>query len=126
MCTISLVRIRKLLKSPSYSQARLLEINSHSLFSRWFSESGKLVQRLFNSITELTEDEDTFVIVLIGASCRVEQHNEERRQLVSDEVESLTAARAGAMAGTEPSDALRVWLLRLAMYVKLIIHLCRW
>ena len=26
----------------------------------------------------------------------------------ADEVESLTAARAGAMAGTEPSDALRV------------------
>ena len=29
-----------------------------------------------------------------------------------DEVESLTAARAGAMAGTEPSDGLRVrWYL---------------
>lgn len=27
---------------------------------------------------------------------------------VLDEVESLTAARAGAMAGTEPSDGLRV------------------
>ena len=27
----------------------------------------------------------------------------------TDEVESLTAARAGAMAGTEPTDALRVW-----------------
>lgn len=27
-----------------------------------------------------------------------------------DEVESLTAARAGAMAGTEPSDGLRVGL----------------
>jgi hypothetical protein len=26
----------------------------------------------------------------------------------ADEVESLTAARAGAMAGTEPSDGLRV------------------
>jgi hypothetical protein len=26
----------------------------------------------------------------------------------ADEVESLTAARAGAMSGTEPSDALRV------------------
>lgn len=38
---------------------------------------------------EMVEDEDTFVIVLI------------------DEVESLTAARAGAMSGTEPSDALR-------------------
>lgn len=27
---------------------------------------------------------------------------------VSDEVESLTAARAGAMKGNEPSDSLRV------------------
>ncbi|KAJ7699889.1 P-loop containing nucleoside triphosphate hydrolase protein [Mycena rosella] len=76
--------------SHRYSQARLLEINSHSLFSKWFSESGKLVQRLFSSITELVEEEDTFLVVLI------------------DEVESLTAARAGAMAGTEPSDGLRV------------------
>ncbi|KAL1742430.1 P-loop containing nucleoside triphosphate hydrolase protein [Schizophyllum fasciatum] len=76
--------------SHRYSQARLLEINSHSLFSKWFSESGKLVQRLFNNITELVDEEDTFLVVLI------------------DEVESLTAARAGAMAGTEPSDGLRV------------------
>ncbi|KAG5339202.1 hypothetical protein C0989_005183 [Termitomyces sp. Mn162] len=76
--------------SPWYSHARLLEINSHSLFSKWFSESGKLVQRLFNSITELVDEEDAFLVVLI------------------DEVESLTAARAGAMAGTEPSDGLRV------------------
>ncbi|KAH7887933.1 P-loop containing nucleoside triphosphate hydrolase protein [Phlebopus sp. FC_14] len=76
--------------SHRYTQARLLEINSHSLFSRWFSESGKLVQRLFNNIMEMVEDEDCFVVVLI------------------DEVESLTAARAGAMAGTEPSDGLRV------------------
>ncbi|TFK43147.1 P-loop containing nucleoside triphosphate hydrolase protein [Crucibulum laeve] len=76
--------------SHRYSHARLLEINSHSLFSKWFSESGKLVQRLFNSITELVEEEDGFLVVLI------------------DEVESLTAARAGAMAGTEPSDGLRV------------------
>jgi hypothetical protein len=50
----------------SYSQARLLEINSHSLFSKWFSESGKLVQRLFSSITELVEEEDAFLVVLIG------------------------------------------------------------
>ncbi|KAH0587396.1 hypothetical protein H2248_006186 [Termitomyces sp. 'cryptogamus'] len=76
--------------SHRYSHARLLEINSHSLFSKWFSESGKLVQRLFNSITELVDEEDAFLVVLI------------------DEVESLTAARAGAMAGTEPSDGLRV------------------
>ena len=49
-----------------HPSARLLEINSHSLFSRWFSESGKLVQRLFSTVNEMVEDEETFVIVLIG------------------------------------------------------------
>jgi len=49
-----------------YTQTRLLEINSHSLFSKWFSESGKLVQRLFSSITELVDEEEAFLVVLIG------------------------------------------------------------
>lgn len=52
--------------SSRYSHARLLEINSHSLFSRWFSESGKLVQKLFTSVNDLCEEEDCFVVVLIG------------------------------------------------------------
>ncbi|KAF8338971.1 thyroid receptor-interacting protein 13 [Cantharellus anzutake] len=72
-----------------YSHAKLVEVNAHSLFSRWFSESGKLVQKLFQGITEMVDDEDTFVVVLI------------------DEVESLTSARASAVAGNEPSDAIR-------------------
>ncbi|BGP42320.1 hypothetical protein JCM10449v2_006325 [Rhodotorula kratochvilovae] len=76
--------------SDRYASGKLIEINSHSLFSKWFSESGKLVQRLFAQVTEMVEDESSFVVVLI------------------DEVESLTAARAGAMSGKEPSDALRV------------------
>ncbi|GAA5869127.1 hypothetical protein JCM3774_003958 [Rhodotorula dairenensis] len=76
--------------SDRYEHGKLVEINSHSLFSKWFSESGKLVQRLFAQVTELVEEEGSFVVVLI------------------DEVESLTAARAGAMSGKEPSDALRV------------------
>lgn len=67
-----------------------MEINSHSIMSKWFSESGKLVQRLFTKVLELVEDESQFVVVLI------------------DEVESLTSARAGAMSGKEPSDAVRV------------------
>ena len=37
-----------------------------------------------------------------------------------DEVESLTAARAGAMAGTEPSDALRVGSLSVTHNLTLI------
>jgi hypothetical protein len=38
-----------------YSSCSLIEINAHSLFSRWFSESGKLVSRLFAHIGELVE-----------------------------------------------------------------------
>ena len=49
-----------------YDHARLLEINAHSLFSKWFSESGKLVQGLFGSVMEMIEDGNRFVVVLIG------------------------------------------------------------
>lgn len=48
------------------------------------------MQKLFSNVAEMVDAEDCFVVVLI------------------DEVESLTAARASAMAGNEPSDALRV------------------
>lgn len=53
-----------------YTHGKLVEINSHSLFSKWFSESGKLVQRLFSMVTEMVEDEDGFVVILIGGSLR--------------------------------------------------------
>ena len=56
----------------------------------------------------MIEDDDCFVVVLIGmisfAAVRIPTAN----ALPSDEVESLTAARAGATSGVEPSDALRV------------------
>ena len=76
--------------SDRYPNSLLLEINAHSLFSKWFSESGKLVMKLFQHINDLVDDEQALVCVLI------------------DEVESLTAARTGAMSGSEPSDAIRV------------------
>ncbi|KAM9309664.1 pachytene checkpoint protein 2 homolog [Pholidichthys leucotaenia] len=73
-----------------YSYGQFVEINSHSLFSKWFSESGKLVTKMFQKIQQLIDDKDALVFVLI------------------DEVESLTAARNASQAGTEPSDAIRV------------------
>ncbi|XP_061444462.1 pachytene checkpoint protein 2 homolog isoform X2 [Rhineura floridana] len=76
--------------SHRYRYGQLIEINSHSLFSKWFSESGKLVTKMFQKIQELIDDKDALVFVLI------------------DEVESLTAARSSFRAGTEPSDAIRV------------------
>lgn len=73
-----------------YSSAILVEINSHSLFSRYFSESGKLVTKMFSSIREIIENEGILVCVLI------------------DEVESLAHARDQCLSGVEPSDAIRV------------------
>ncbi|KPI89466.1 ATPase-like protein [Leptomonas seymouri] len=74
----------------SYPRACLLDINAHSLFSRWFSESGKQVLHLFEQIHRIAEDSDCLVCC------------------VMDEVESLAAARASAMKGNEPSDSIRV------------------
>ncbi|PUU80630.1 P-loop containing nucleoside triphosphate hydrolase protein [Tuber borchii] len=76
--------------SKRFSDFQLVEINSHSLFSKWFSESGKLVGKMFDDISHTLENDDTFVAVLI------------------DEVESLTSARQSAANGNEPSDSLRV------------------
>ena len=76
--------------SPRYSSTQLLEINSHSLFSKWFSESGKKVMNLFEHIQECCDDADCLVCVLV------------------DEVESLTSARQNAIGNGEPGDALRV------------------
>ncbi|KAI5665133.1 hypothetical protein M9H77_24456 [Catharanthus roseus] len=76
--------------SVRYPQCQLIEVNAHSLFSKWFSESGKLVAKLFSKIQEMVEEENNLVFVLI------------------DEVESLAAARKAALSGSEPSDSIRV------------------
>ncbi len=69
----------------------MVEINAHSLASKYFSESGKLVQKMFESIERMLRSmEDTFVIVLI------------------DEVETLTARREISMSGNEPLDGMKV------------------
>lgn len=74
----------------TYPRACLLEINAHSLFSRWFSESGKRVLQLFEQVHRVADDADCLVCC------------------VMDEVESLAAARTSAMRGNEPSDSIRV------------------
>lgn len=78
------------LASSVYARACLLEINAHSLFSRWFSESGKRVLQLFEQVHRIADDKECLVCC------------------VMDEVESLAAARTSAMKGNEPSDSIRV------------------
>lgn len=76
--------------SQRYECGLLVELNAHSLMSKFFSESGKLVCQVFEKIRGILEDHHSFVVVLI------------------DEVESLSSARKAALNGTEPSDAIRV------------------
>ncbi|EAN79869.1 ATPase-like protein, putative [Trypanosoma equiperdum] len=73
-----------------FPKAKLVEVNTQSLFSRWFSESGKHVMGLFRRIHTMAEDSKCLLFVLV------------------DEVESLAGARNSAMRGNEPSDAIRV------------------
>ncbi|VDM60653.1 unnamed protein product [Angiostrongylus costaricensis] len=72
-----------------FSASVMVEINSHSLFSKWFSESGKLVLKMFDQIDELAEDEKCMVFVLI------------------DEVESLGMARDASTNRGDPADSIR-------------------
>nr|CAD2183832.1 unnamed protein product [Meloidogyne enterolobii] len=72
-----------------FNQTLFVEVNSHSLFSKWFSESGKLIQKLFSKIEELAERTDRLIFVLI------------------DEVESLTIGRETAFSGNDPTDSIR-------------------
>jgi len=56
--------------SDRYRAGVLLDINAHSLFSKWFSESGKLVMKLFERINELADDPDMLVVVLVDEAER--------------------------------------------------------
>jgi hypothetical protein len=72
------------------SGANLLEIHSHSLFSKWFSTSGKLIHRLFELVRDMVQDDpQSLVCVLV------------------DEVESLAGSRSALGGAGEPSDAMR-------------------
>lgn len=73
--------------SHRFSHGSLIEVHSHNLFSKWFSESAKLVAALFKRIHDTT-DEDSFICILI------------------DEVETLASARRASSG--EPSDSIRV------------------
>ncbi|KAH0572548.1 ATPase associated with various cellular activities family protein [Spironucleus salmonicida] len=62
----------------------LITVNAHALFSKYFSESGKIVQRLFNQIIEESESNPVFLLI--------------------DEIESLASTRNN---DNEPTDSIR-------------------
>ncbi|KAE8683564.1 Pachytene checkpoint protein 2-like protein [Hibiscus syriacus] len=89
----ALAQILSIRFSSRYPQCQLIEVNAHSLFSKWFSESGKLVAKLFQKIQEMVEEEHNLIYAAAAAA---------------DEVESLAAARNATLSGSEPSDSIRV------------------
>nr|KMM71187.1 thyroid receptor-interacting protein 13 [Coccidioides posadasii RMSCC 3488] len=73
-----------------FPQSKLVEINAISLSSKYFSESGKLVAKMFENVeTLLKEEPETLMCVFI------------------DEVETITANREQSLKGNDPPDAMR-------------------
>lgn len=93
--------------------SKLIEINAHSLFSKWFSESGKLVSKLFQQIRDLAElalDLDSATGTRADGNSGCGGETSGGRSLVFvliDEVESLAVARKQSIQGNEPSDGIR-------------------
>lgn len=75
-----------------YDRLQCLTIHANQLFSRWFSESSKSVQKLFEIVGKLARQPGNFVCVLI------------------DEVESLAMSRkqSADCGSSEPTDSIRV------------------
>ncbi len=77
----------------AYNKITCFTVHSNQLFSRWFSESGKAIQMLFESIERTAvEEEGTVVAVVI------------------DEIESLAMNRQRSIDSNEPTDSIRVSL----------------
>jgi AAA+ superfamily predicted ATPase len=72
-----------------YKEGRLIEFNTQSLLSKWFGESGKLVEKTFEQVFKIAAEESIFVALLI------------------DEVETIAGSREKSVTGNETSDALR-------------------
>lgn len=69
----------------------LLQVNCLSLLSKWFSESGKLVGKLFEQVKQICKENPTQLIVLIF-----------------DEIESILMSREASFKSSEPNDSIRV------------------
>ena len=76
---------------PQFLRAKLIELNTHSILSKFFGESGRIVATFFRNIeSQLEAEPDIFIFLLI------------------DEIESLVSARDRNLSGNEPQDAMRV------------------
>lgn len=67
-----------------------LQVNCQALLSKWFSESGKLVKKLFDDIHIICKEYPNNLVIV-----------------AFDEIESILVSRESSFKGTEPSDTIR-------------------
>lgn len=73
----------------TFPTATLVEINTNSLLSKYFGESGKLIGTAFENIFAMAQDPNTLICV------------------VMDEVETIASSRERSTSGSECGDGLR-------------------
>ncbi|EMC91359.1 hypothetical protein BAUCODRAFT_325315 [Baudoinia panamericana UAMH 10762] len=75
--------------SNQFTKAKLVEINTNTMLSKYFGESGKLVSKAFEDIFNTAQDGTTLICV------------------VMDEVETIAGSRERSATGGECNDGLR-------------------
>lgn len=73
-----------------FPKATLVEVNANSMLSKYFGESGKLIEATFEKVESVAKDSSRFVVVVI------------------DEVETIASSRQRVTSGGECNDGLRV------------------
>ncbi|KAL8840448.1 MAG: hypothetical protein Q9170_001324 [Blastenia crenularia] len=73
-----------------FSRTKLIELDTATLFSKFFGESSKLVSRMFDKIEEMLDNEPNVFLCL-----------------VVDEIESLAGTRQHSVGANEPRDSMR-------------------
>ncbi|KAI4222831.1 MAG: hypothetical protein L6R36_005863 [Xanthoria steineri] len=93
-----------------YKATKLIELDAAALFSKYFGESSKLVNEVFDSIESLLAQEpDVFICIFV------------------DEIESLAGTRERSKNANEPKDSMRavnallVALDRLSKYSNVVV-----
>jgi SpoVK/Ycf46/Vps4 family AAA+-type ATPase len=73
-----------------FPKATLVEVNANAMLSKYFGESGKLIESTFDQVEAMAKDRSKLVVVVI------------------DEVETIASSRQRVSSSGECNDGLRV------------------
>jgi hypothetical protein len=85
LCQRLSIRLQKI-----FTSSCLIELSAQTMLSKWYGESGRLVEKTFENIFNLAKDKTCLVCILF------------------DEVESIAGSRERVLRGNEVADEIRV------------------